>query len=97
MLELASLNRDLHPATQAAELRYNFVAVHPFSDGNSRTARLIMNYWLMQRGFPVTIIDVKNRATYLNTRELANKGDCTAFAAFLANCIEESILRLIGE
>ncbi|MBI1324474.1 Fic family protein [bacterium] len=97
MLDLANRTRGLHPAIQAAELHYNFVAIHPFSDGNGRTARLLMNYWLMQRRFPVTIIDVADRAEYLNTLELANKGDCVPFASFVANCIEHSIHRLIGE
>ena len=43
LLELAN-RPGVHPAVQAAELHYNFVAVHPFGDGNGRTARLLMNY-----------------------------------------------------
>jgi Fic family protein len=42
MLELANLE-GVPPALQAAELHYNFVAIHPFGDGNGRTARLVMN------------------------------------------------------
>jgi len=97
MLDLANMDRTTHPAIKAAELHYNFVAIHPFSDGNGRTARLLMNYWLMQRGFPVTIIDVSDRADYFNSLGLANLGDCNPFASFVVNCIEKSILRLIGE
>ncbi len=97
MLEQPNRTRGLHPAIQAAELHYNFVAIHPFSDGNGRTDRLSMNYWLMQRRFPVTIIDVADRAEYLNSLEMADKGDYVPFAAFVANCIENSILRLMGE
>lgn len=97
MLELANQPRVLHPAIQAAELHYNFVAIHPFADGNGRTARLLMNYFLMRQGYPVTIVDVADRTDYLTTLELANKGDCIPFASFIVNCIEKPILRIIGE
>ncbi len=37
---LGLANREgVHPVLQAAELHYNLVAVHPFNDGNGRTAR----------------------------------------------------------
>ncbi len=47
MLELANLEEG-PPALQAAELHYNVVAIHPFSDGNGRTARLLMNRVVLQ-------------------------------------------------
>jgi Fic family protein len=49
MLELANL-KGVHPVLQAAELHYNLVAIHPFADGNGRTARLLMNYHLLRHG-----------------------------------------------
>ena len=42
----------VHPVLRAAELHYNCVAVHPFADGNGRTARLMMNYALLRCGYP---------------------------------------------
>ncbi|MFQ9868618.1 MAG: Fic family protein [Bilophila wadsworthia] len=30
--------------------------IHPFKDGNGRTARLIMNFELMRAGFPTVIV-----------------------------------------
>src|SRR3954469_1936569 len=56
MLELANLE-GVPPALQAAEFHDNIVAVHPFSDGNGRTARLLMNYHLLRQGYPHTIIE----------------------------------------
>ena len=35
---------------------HRFVWIHPFFDGNGRTARLVMNLLLMQWGFPPVII-----------------------------------------
>ena len=86
----------LHAAVQAAELHYNFVAIHPFNDGNGRTARLLMNYHLLRRGYPLTVIEVERRGEYLGALEEANAGRHGAFAAFIIGSIERSILRLIG-
>jgi Fic family protein len=96
MLELANLE-GVPPALQAAELHYNLVAIHPFSDGNGRVARLFMNDHLLQHGYPHTIIDVAERAEYLAALEEANAGRCERFATFVLHSIERSIWRLIGD
>jgi Fic family protein len=95
MLELANLQA-VHPVLQAAELHYNLVAIHPFADGNGRTARLVMNYHLLRHGYPHTIIEVEKRAEYLTALEEANAGCCERFAAFVLQSTERSIHRLIG-
>ncbi len=96
MLELANLEA-VPPALQAAELHYNLVAIHPFSDGNGRTARLMMNDHLLQHGYPHASIEVGERAEYLAALEEANAGRCEPFAAFVLRSIERSIRRLIGD
>lgn len=96
MLELA--NRPcVHIALQAAELHYNVVAIHPFTDGNGRTARLLMNYHLLRNGYPHAIIEVEKRGEYLAALEEANGGKCERFAAFVLESTARSIERLIGE
>jgi Fic family protein len=95
MLEMAN-RPGVHPALQTAELHYNFVAIHPFSDGNGRTARLLMNYHLLRRGYPHTIIEFDGRHEYLGALESANAGNPTPFATFIINCAIRSIERLIG-
>ena len=96
MLELANM-QGVHPVLQAAELHYNLVAIHPFADGNGRTARLLMNYHLLRHGYPHTIIEVEKRAEYLTALEEANAGRCERFATFVLQSTERSIQRLIGE
>jgi Fic family protein len=87
----------IHPVLQAAELHYNLVAVHPFADGNGRTARLLMNYHLLRHGFPHVIVPVERRPDYLAALEAANSARCEPFAEFVLSCVHESIRRLIGE
>lgn len=96
ILELA--NREtVAPALQAAELHDNLVAVHPFNDGNGRTARLLMNHHLLRHSFPHAIIEVAERAEYLWALEEANAGRCEPFAAFVLRSVERSIRKLIGD
>ena len=47
--------RDLHPVARAALAHYRLVAIHPFVDGNGRTARLVMNLLLMHRLYQLII------------------------------------------
>ena len=52
--------RDLNAIEMAAWTHAEFVRIHPFTDGNGRTSRMIMNYQLMQAGFlPVSIVKEK--------------------------------------
>lgn len=62
----------IHPVQYAADLHQKFVSIHPFADGNGRTARLLMNLALTQNGFPVVNIqpDKASRDQYMNV--LAN-------------------------
>jgi Fic family protein len=94
--ELAS-RMGIHPVLQAAELHYNLAAIHPFADGNGRTARLLMNYHLLRRGFPHTIIDATQRSEYLAALDEANAGRWEPFALFVVNSVEHSARKLLGQ
>ncbi len=69
----------LHPVEQAALAHYEFVWVHPFVDGNGRTARLISSYLLMRAGLPPLNLLVTERGTYYRALEQASpaSGACT--------------------
>ena len=56
-----------------------FERIHPFSDGNGRTGRMLMNYSLLQKGFPPLIIEKETKATYI---ELLAKQDLDGFMSF---------------
>jgi Fic family protein len=66
-----------HPVQVAAQAHYRLVSIHPFVDGNGRTARLLMNLLLMQTGYPPAIIRPEDRQTYLSALEKGQTTDST--------------------
>lgn len=57
------------PVKIAIDAHYKFVSIHPFVDGNGRTARLLMNLLLMQAGYPSAITRKEDRSEYINSLE----------------------------
>ena len=58
----------------AADAHYKLVSIHPFTDGNGRTSRLLMNLLLIQEGYPPAIIRKEDRLAYINSLEKAQTG-----------------------
>lgn len=75
----------------ASLAHFKLVNVHPFIDGNGRTARLLMNLILINKGFPPTVILTTERAKYYETLHLANKGEYKPFVDFIGRCVERSL------
>src|SRR3989344_6889495 len=63
-----------HIVKISANAHYKLVSIHPFSDGNGRTSRLLMNLTLMPEGYPPAIIRKEDRLAYINSLEKAQKG-----------------------
>jgi len=83
--------QSLHPIERAAKIHIIFVGIHPFSDGNGRTSRLLMNLELLKAGFPITIIKNENRLEYYQYLDLAHTtGEFQPFLNFVYNCVQES-------
>ena len=61
-----------HPIIRAALLHGEFVKIHPFIDGNGRTARLLLNFELMKSGYSPIIIRNEQRASYYDVLDLAH-------------------------
>jgi Fic family protein len=63
--------KKLHPVELAALIHLKFVSVHPFSDGNGRISRLMMNFVLHNFKFPMLNIYYSNRDSYYTSLERA--------------------------
>jgi len=81
-----------NPVDVAAEAHYKLVTIHPFVDGNGRTARLLMNFILVQSGFPPAIIKKEERNRYLNALETGQtKGKKHAFYELIYDAVDRSL------
>jgi Fic family protein len=79
-----------HPVEFAALLHLRLVTIHPFKDGNGRTARLLMNLALLQTGYPVTIIPPVVRPAYIEALKASNAGDKRPFFSLISNMVYEA-------
>ncbi len=61
-----------HPIVRATLLHGEFVKIHPFIDGNGRSARLLLNFELMINGYTPIIIKNKERSQYYDALDLAH-------------------------
>jgi Fic family protein len=88
--DLVSLKSKLHPITYAATIHNKFVTIHPFMDGNGRTARLIMNLILIKAGYSCAIIPPIYRTDYISAAYQGNKGKDDPFLNLLSCMVYES-------
>lgn len=88
-------DRTTDPVTLAALAHFNFVDIHPFIDGNGRTARLVMNLILMRRGFPPAVILKRDRYRYYRSLAAAHRGELKPFVNFCAQAVERSLMLYI--
>jgi excisionase family DNA binding protein len=80
------------PIETAARIHQRFVDIHPFIDGNGRTARLLLNLYLMRNGYPPVIILRAERLKYIRTiMQSRAENDISPFANFVAKAVERSL------
>jgi len=87
---------EVHPVQIAALAHYKFVYIHPFYDGNGRTARILMNLILMKSGYPPVIIKKEERLDYYEYLEMANQGDVKPFIRFIVRCTKRTLEEYIN-
>lgn len=80
----------------AFEAHYRLVTIHPFADGNGRTARLLMNLLLLRAGWPPLVIAPEHRPDYLDALELRQTtGAAEPYQAFMQARLLESLDRYL--
>lgn len=81
----------------AAWTHAEFVKIPPFTDGNGRTSRLIMNYQLMAHGFLPVSIPKERRLEYFNALEAYAAGqELNPFSDMIATLEEQQLDRYLG-
>lgn len=99
LVDWANENRNqMHPVRYAADLHWKFVSIHPFRDGNGRTARLLMNLALIEAGYPVVNVfpDEKSRSKYMDIlAESRRKNDPRLFEDLIAQYTEQTLTKRI--
>ncbi len=83
--------KKMHVVELSAILQHKLVYIHPFFDGNGRTARLIMNLLLLQKGYPLAIILKNDRKRYYRALQEADKNNYKPLVEFVAKAVERSL------
>ena len=84
------------PATAFTAHR-RLVEVHPFNDGNGRTARLLMNLVLIRAGYPPVAVRPVDRPAYIAALQAAQAGQgADAFDRLLFRRLSETLDESLG-
>lgn len=90
-------NPKKHNIIELASFAHHGIArIHPFVDGNGRTARLLCNLMFISKGYPSIIIRKVDRKKYFDCLEKAHFGKLEDFVNFIALKLEESLMRYIN-
>lgn len=88
---LKESEKKIHPVELAAQAHYQLAAIHPFIDGNGRTARLVMNLILFRHGYPPAVILRVNRKQYYQVLAQADAGKPTPLVNFVGRAVDHSL------
>lgn len=86
-------NKAMNPLEMAAVFHSIFERVHPFFDGNGRVGRLLLNHILLRKGYPLLIIQNKNRRRYYNALRRADDGNYLYMVKYLFYELKQSVKR----
>lgn len=80
-----SISKDWEAKLMAIlDTHIQFERIQPFSDGNGRTGRMMMNYSLLQEGFSPLIIEKDTKAQYV---EVLATQDVDSFLSFATDTL----------
>lgn len=82
-----------------AKFHLEFETIHPFCDGNGRIGRVLINYQLMQHGFPPIIIRDKEKSFYYKSfgeYRNSNKKNISGLDKILSLALLESLHKRIA-
>lgn len=84
------LENEENPAVRVVLGHYIFVYIHPYTDGNGRIGRFLMNAMMASGGYPWTVVPLERRSEYMAALESASAGgDIRPFAEFIASLLNK--------
>lgn len=80
------------PSVRVVLGHFVFVYIHPYTDGNGRIGRFLMNVMLAAGGYPWTVVPLERRDAYMTALEEASvRQNIAKFAEFLAQLVTEGL------
>lgn len=86
----------LHPIEVATEIHARLVTIHPFTDGNGRVARLLMNLHLLRTGYPLAIVQAADRGAYIDAVVAWQTGNPQPLFYLVASCVKLSAVEILS-
>ena len=80
-----------------AWLHHRFESIHPFSDGNGRVGRLLLNLHLLKHNWPPIHVLPPNRARYLSSMEKGHSGDFSDLTVLIEELMARATLDLLDQ
>lgn len=86
------LTEESEPSVRVVLGHFIFVYIHPYTDGNGRIGRFLMNVMLAAGGYPWTVVPLERRDAYMAALEKASvRQNIVPFADFLAQLVDEEL------
>ena len=83
--------------SQAAEMHFGFESIHPFSDGNGRVGRLLLNIHFLNHNWPLIHILPHDRNSYLDALETAHFNGVAKLTEFLETNMASSLIFVLDK
>lgn len=82
----------MHPIERIARFHLEFEGIHPFIDGNGRTGRLLLNFDMLQNGYPAINVKFSDRKRYYEAFDAYYRdGDAEPMVKMIAEYVEERL------
>ena len=97
-LAWADQNGFKHPLVRIANFVFEYLAIHPFQDGNGRTSRLITNLLLLRHGYAFAWAQARDEATFTRREAAAALGfPLRTVEGIVARLLEMKRLERLGQ